>query len=116
VQKTALGVKGFITKNGKVLVLVKPNGDFDLPGGRVEVGESFKDSLHREIFEETGLKVEIIDPIKNWSFIKSSGLLVTGLTYSCRYLSGEVTLSDEHSKYFWSNHEEISSVFFLGDG
>jgi len=62
------GVKGIIRKNGHILVLVKPNGTLDLPGGRVENGETVETALKREIAEETGLKVEIHDPVEEWSF------------------------------------------------
>ena len=51
------GVKGNIRKGDGFLVLVKSDGTFDFPGGRV--GESLKAALHREIHEETGLKVDI---------------------------------------------------------
>ena len=61
-QKTGLGVKRIVMKDGKFLVLVKPNGDPDLPGGRVENGEMQTGCLHREIVEETGLYVGPSDP------------------------------------------------------
>jgi len=36
------GVKGIVRKDDRILVLVKPNGTLDLPGGRVEYGETIK--------------------------------------------------------------------------
>ena len=35
---TGIGVKGIIRKGNRFLVLVKPNGTVDLPGGRAEDG------------------------------------------------------------------------------
>ena len=110
-QKSGFGVKALIIKEDKFLVLCKPNGDLDLPGGRVEDGDKYKDSLHREITEETGLKVKILDPIARWSFIKSPELLVSGFTYYCQYLSGEIELSHEHSDYFWGDFEKTVPFF-----
>ena len=55
-------------KNDRILVLEKPNGKLDLPGGRVETGETIKSALRCEIDEETGLKVEIHDPVEEGSF------------------------------------------------
>ena len=46
-QESARGVKGIIVKDEKFLILVKHNGRLDLPGGRIERGESFEDSLVR---------------------------------------------------------------------
>ena len=49
--KIGLGVKGLITIDGKILVLIKSNGEWDLAGGRVEDDEKYEDCLYREIFE-----------------------------------------------------------------
>ena len=111
-QKIAEGVKGLIMKEGKFLVLTKPNYEPDLPGGRVEDGEGFKDSLQREIIEETGLVVDILGTISNWSFIKKPGILVTGVTYCCNYLKGKVTLSNEHTDYSWAGINKIDRFVF----
>ena len=105
-KKIGRGVKGIITKDDKFLVLTKPNGDLDLPGGRVEPGENLKDCLRREILEETGLEVEIKEPFERWSFKKNPKLTVIGVTYLCEYLDGEVELSDEHLGYFWFDPAE----------
>jgi len=110
-KKRGSGVKGIIMKEGKILVLLKPNGEPDLPGGRVEYREELKDSLHREIREETGLKVRILGILGFWSFMKRPEFLVTGVTYHCQYLSGKVELSYEHSDFFWSDMENIGPFF-----
>lgn len=95
------GVKGCIFKGSEVLILRKPNGNFDLPGGRVERGEGFQDALIREIWEETGLeKVEITNSFVPWSFYKEAGLLVRGVTLVCGYNGGSIVLSVEHSSGF----------------
>jgi len=110
-QDTGQGVKSVIIREGKFLVLIKPNGEQDLPGGRLESGESFEECLCREFLEETGLQVEIFNPIAHWSFIKNPAFLVTGVTYYCEYLSGKVELSHEHSDCFWSDLKEIDRHF-----
>jgi 8-oxo-dGTP diphosphatase len=106
------GVKGIVRKDGLVLVLVKENGHLDLPGGRVEKGETVKSALRREINEETGLQVEINDPVHKWSFHKTQDHLIKGITFQCRYLNGRVTLSDEHERYFWARISEIERLHY----
>jgi len=62
-KNPALAVDGVIIKN-HIIVLVKRSkppfqGQYALPGGFVEYGETVESALIREIAEETGLKVKI---------------------------------------------------------
>ena len=106
------GVKGIVKKKDRILVLVKPNGTLDLPGGRVEKGETVQYALQREINEETGLKVEINDPIEEWSFYKTPDQLIKGITFECTYLDGKVKLCSEHKRYFWAAIDSIKGLNF----
>ncbi len=106
------GVKGIVRKNDHILVLVKPNGTLDLPGGRVENGETIRSALRREINEETGLKVEIHDPVEEWSFYKTPNHLIKGITLDCAYLEGKVKLCGENKSYFWSAIDSMNRLIF----
>jgi 8-oxo-dGTP diphosphatase len=106
------GVKGIVRKNNHILVLVKPNGTLDLPGGRVENGETIRSALRREINEETGLKVDIHDPVENWSFYKTPNQLIKGITFECTYLGGNVELCEEHKRYFWAAIDSMNRLIF----
>ena len=106
------GVKGIIRKNDHILVLVKPDDTLDLPGGRVEYGETIKSALRREINEETGLKVEIHDPVEEWSFYKTPNHLIKGITMDCAYREGKVKLCEEHKRYFWVAIDSINRLIF----
>lgn len=47
-----------IVKNNKVLLLKKPRyGWYAMPGGKMEMQETIKEAVIREVFEETGLTV-----------------------------------------------------------
>ena len=107
---TGRGVKALITRNGKILLLREPNGVFDLPGGRVEDDERHRDAARREIDEETGLQIEILGRVVEWSFWKTRSLQITGETVLCQYLGGKVCLSDEHSDYSWVGIDEIGQI------
>ena len=106
------GVKGIVRNNDHILVLVKPNGTFDLPGGRIENGETVKSALQREINEETGLKVEIHDPVEKWSFYKTPDRFIKGITLECDYLGGKVKICSEHKSYFWTAIESVKRLNF----
>lgn len=112
-QKTRVisGVKTLLLREGWALVLLEPDGQLDLPGGRVEEGENYLDCLRREIKEETGLeKVEITNPFVPWSFHKESGLLVRGFTFLCRYKNGSIVLSPEHYRFIWIPITQLYSM------
>jgi len=106
------GVKGIVRKDDHILVLVKQNGTLDLPGGRIENGETIKFALHREINEETGLKVEIHDPVEKWSFYKTPDQFIKGITLECDYIEGKVKLCSEHKRYFWAAIKSINRLNF----
>ncbi len=53
-------VYGIVTKDDKILVVrTRSTGLYAFPGGGIKLGEPILDALHREIMEETGIKVQI---------------------------------------------------------
>ena len=70
------------------------------PGGHVEPGESFADSVIREVYEETGLTIEkpILCGTKHFQTRKGERYVV--LLYKTDRFSGELHSSDE-GKVFW---------------
>jgi 8-oxo-dGTP diphosphatase len=103
-----VGQKAFIEKDGCVLVVFFPNGWLDFPGGRINEGETdVIEALKREVREETALEIQVGRPFATWLGRESTVYLVG---YRCRYLSGEVTLSNEHAAYRWVSREDCDEV------
>lgn len=76
---TGWGVKGMVFRRDEALVLLNPNGGYDLPGGRLEGNETCLVGLRREILEGTGTKkVVVTRSFAPWSFRNGSGRLVKG--------------------------------------
>ncbi len=63
-----VGVGGIVFRDDKVLLVKRGKepglGKWSIPGGAVDVGESVKTALQREIKEEAGLLVEVLDLIE----------------------------------------------------
>jgi len=97
-------IKAIIRKGEMILVLRKSDkveiypGQWDLPGGRLNQGESWSEGLAREVREETGLEVTFVQEIRTWESQKWDTI---GKTVTCDYISGEVQLSWEHTEYHW---------------
>lgn len=57
---TEISSGGVVIFGNAILLLRKYNGDWVLPKGRVEEGEELQDAALREVFEESGIRGEII--------------------------------------------------------
>lgn len=108
-----LGVAGkaVIRKETKIILLQRsPADNFDpglweLPGGKLEYGENLVDALSREVLEETGLLINVLQPFTTWHFLKEP-FWVTGITFLCDYLDGIIRLSTEHQSHAWIEPKE----------
>lgn len=116
----AVAVKTVIIKENQALCLFRSDKEIrssrlnsvdlcDLPGGGLQYFEKMEDGLHREVREETSLKVNIIKPLDAHDIIRPA-LHIIFVTYLSEYLSGEVVLSDEHKGYQWVGEDEIDGL------
>jgi 8-oxo-dGTP diphosphatase len=108
-------VGGVILKEGKILFLRRPVGEFmpgiyELPSGKVDKGEALDDALRREVLEETGLKVKkIVEYIWSFDYLVKSRLRVRQFNFLIRVEeSFDVKLS-EHDDYKWISKEELNN-------
>lgn len=94
---------------GNVLVQDKVDekwGGLTFPGGHIEKGESFVDSVIREVYEETGLTIEKprICGTKDWEREDGSRYLV--VFYKTNRFRGDLKSSEE-GEVKWMSLEEM---------
>ena len=111
-----LGVAGraVVERDGEILLLQRSKssrhepGLWELPGGKLEYGEVLTEALRREIHEESGIEISVGRPVLTWQLLRDP-FWVTGITFACRYLAGEVVLSPEHSACVWVAPDALDS-------
>lgn len=97
----------------KVLVQEKTGTKYEgglvFPGRHVEEGESLRDSVVREIREETGLVIKNPQPCGFKDWILEDGTRYIVLLYKTDQFEGELKNSRE-GKVFWLDRNDISSA------
>ena len=111
-----LAVSAAIFRDDKVLLVRRARsparGFYSLPGGRVEFGETLHAALHREVAEETALKIEIVE-IAGWREVvptASSGGHYLIMSFAARWAAGEVVLNEELDDYRWLAPDSIAQL------
>ena len=99
-----VSVAGLVTNaEGKILLVKSPWRGWEYPGGLIEPGETFQQALRREIWEEAGVEVEITGFV---GICKNVERDIVNIDFVCRYLSGELTTSEESTEVIWATPEE----------
>jgi len=93
-----ISIKGVVVIHGRVLLLRNHRDEWDLPGGRIECGESPESCVVREVAEETRLTVRagpILDSELHRKKFTHNEVFV--VTYGCYPLAEtDPVLSHEH--------------------
>lgn len=116
--KIFVATKAFIVHGGRVLILREANayqdgtniGRFDVPGGRLQSGQRFDESLLREVKEETGLDVKIGRPffVNEWRPVKNGEQWqIVGTFFECETASDQVVLSEDHDAFEWIGPQDF---------
>src|SRR5262245_22445765 len=97
-----------LTRGGDEKFLLVQRGEdpgkglWGLPGGFVEMGETVYDALTREIFEETGYKIEIGELVGVWSFFNESKKIAgVALVYETKVVDGALQISSDCVSAEW---------------
>jgi len=108
-------IAAVMEKDGKILIARRRRGDalenkWELPGGKMEAGESPAECLRRELREEFDIETEIGE------FVGSSEydyrhLSIRLMAYRARHISGEFTMLD-HEEIQWVLPSDLNNYEF----
>lgn len=108
-----VAAKSFIINDKNELLLLKRRSDdvmkpglWEIPGGRLELGEHPHEGVIRETKEEAGLDVEVKQIMDMRHFVRSDNQTITMLVFLCKPLHYDVQLSEEHTDHKWISMEE----------
>jgi 8-oxo-dGTP diphosphatase len=115
-ERPIVGVGAVIVENGRVVLVKRAHeplkGEWSLPGGSVEVGETLADAVAREALEETGLQVqvgsliEVLDRVHRSSDGRVEYHFVL-LDYRCTVLSGALTHGSDAADACWVSRDDL---------
>jgi len=122
-DRPIVGVGAVIIENGRALLVRRGTeplkGQWSIPGGVVELGETLRQAAVREAKEETGLEVEagevleVVDRIMRdpQHRVQYHYVLVDFL---CRLISGEARSGADASELRWITPEELDTFPIAG--
>ena len=122
-DRPVVGVGGVVIENGRALLIKRGTepllGQWSIPGGTLELGESLQQGVAREMREETGLEVEVLDMIEAFDRIFLDPAAPTEgdktrpkyhyviVDYLCDRLAGEAQAGSDVTEIAYATEEEL---------
>ena len=118
-MRPVVGIGAVIIESGRVVLVKRAHpplaGQWSLPGGVVELGETLVDAVKREVLEETGLAVEVgpvvevIDRLERGARGAVEYHYVV-VDYKCRLLGGSLVRGSDAADVQWAVPDDLPSL------
>ena len=124
-ERPVVGIGGVVIENGRALLIKRGTepllGQWSIPGGTLELGESLQQGVAREMLEETGLEVQVldmievfdrifVDPAASQSAAKSRPKYhYVIVDYLCERLSGEPQAASDVTDIAFAAEDELEN-------
>ncbi|MGW1136389.1 NUDIX hydrolase [Streptomyces zhihengii] len=95
-----------VREDGRLLAIRRAdNGTWELPGGVLELTEAPEEGVVREVWEETGVRVEV-DELTG--VYKNTTRGIVALVFRCKPSGGAERTSDESTAVEWLTPQQVS--------
>lgn len=112
-----VGVGAVVVREGTVLLVKRASeplkGQWSLPGGAVEVGETLREAIKREVREETGIEINILDVIEVFDRINRDTqnrprYHYVLIDFLCAAVAGSGQAGSDAEAVVWARPEDFS--------
>ncbi|MBV9181626.1 MAG: NUDIX hydrolase [Acidobacteria bacterium] len=119
-----VGVGAIIVERGRVALVKRARaplrGQWSIPGGMVELGETLAQAAEREVREETGLVVEAREMLGVFERIipdqnQRTRYHYVLIDFLCQRVSGRLRASADAAEVRWFNREELAKLPLAAD-
>jgi len=116
-ERPVVGVGGVVVSGGRVLLVRRGApplaGQWSIPGGMLESGETLLEGVRRELAEETGVEVRVLELVEVFERIDLDGTGKTRyhyvvLDYLCEAIRGEVRAGSDVTDAAWVAASELA--------
>ena len=113
-----VGVGGVTIKDGQVLLIRRAHpplqGEWSIPGGGLDTGETIIEGVRRELFEETGINVRVLSQIETLERIvlDQAGKVqyhYVILDYLCEMIDGDLRAGGDVTDAAWVRELELGA-------
>ena len=122
-ERPVVGVGGVVIEGGRALLIRRGSeplrGQWSIPGGALELGESLQEGVMRELLEETGLQVRVLEMIEVFDRIYTeqadggSGMAERPrfhyviIDYLCERVAGEARAASDVTELVFARDDEL---------
>ncbi len=116
-ERPLIGVGGVVIANGRALLIRRGGpplkGEWSIPGGTLELGETLFEGVRRELAEETGLEVQVLALIEAFEriFADDQGRLkyhYVILDYLCEASNRNAKAGSDATDVAWATEVELA--------
>jgi 8-oxo-dGTP diphosphatase len=108
-RRHSVSVAGVVVdEQGRALLARRrDNGHWEPPGGVLEIEEAITDGVRREVFEETGLLVEVEGLTGVYKNMQRG---IVALVFRCRAIGGSLHPTEESSDFIWAARDQVDDL------